>query len=112
MHDHDSKANLLWQSYKTRLGTTDFSGIQFDLNQHFIAQRAQNLEQLIANFSRTDIDQVVKNLPSYKAPGPDGFNIDFTKNVGLSSVKISTAFLMHSSVEISVYRVLMDHTSL
>jgi len=31
------------------------------------------------NFTKTEIDQVVKNLPSYKAPGPDGFNTDFLK---------------------------------
>lgn len=30
-------------------------------------------------FPRAEIDQVVKHLPSHKAPGPDGFNIDFLK---------------------------------
>jgi hypothetical protein len=35
LYDHDSKVELLWQSFKARLGTTNFSGIQFDLSQQF-----------------------------------------------------------------------------
>jgi len=31
------------------------------------------------HFSKQEIDQVVKSLPSDKAPGPDGFNSDFVK---------------------------------
>jgi hypothetical protein len=34
---------------------------------------------LIQRFTRQEIDKVVKILPSYKAPGPDGFNTDFLK---------------------------------
>ena len=30
-------------------------------------------------FSKQEIDQVVKSLPSDKAPEPDGFNSDFVK---------------------------------
>jgi hypothetical protein len=47
LYDHDSKAKFLWQSFKARLGTTNFSGIQFDLSQHFDEQRALDLSQLI-----------------------------------------------------------------
>lgn len=43
LYDHDSKAELLWQSFKARLGTTNFSRIQFDLSQHFDEQRALDL---------------------------------------------------------------------
>jgi hypothetical protein len=32
VYDHDSKANLLWQSFMARLGTTNFSGLLFDLS--------------------------------------------------------------------------------
>jgi hypothetical protein len=61
------------------LGTNNFAGIQFDLAQHFDEQRSLNLSQLTESFSKAEIDQVVKHLPSYKAPGPDGFNTDFIK---------------------------------
>jgi hypothetical protein len=30
-------------------------------------------------FSRSEIDQIIKNLPSNKSPGPDGFNTDFVR---------------------------------
>lgn len=68
---------MLWQSFKQRLGMTEFSGLQFDLSAHFT--NPVDLSFLIENFSRTEIDQVVRSLPSYKAPGPDGFNTDFLK---------------------------------
>lgn len=77
VYDHDSKAALLWNSFKERLGSSSFTGIQFNLSQHFSEQR--DLSQLVERFSKHEIDQMVKNLPSYKAPGPDGFNTDFLK---------------------------------
>lgn len=79
VYDHDSKANLLWESYKARLGTTNFSGLLFNLSEYFEEHRAIDFSQLITTFSQQEIDQVVKSLPSYKAPGPDGFNTDFLK---------------------------------
>lgn len=36
--DHDSKTDLLQNSFKARLGTTSFSGIQSDLPQFFATQ--------------------------------------------------------------------------
>jgi hypothetical protein len=79
LYDHDTKANLIWNSFKERLGTSNFSGILFDLSQFFATQRNLDFSQLTQPFSKTEIDQVVRNLPSYKAPGPDGFNTDFLK---------------------------------
>lgn len=38
-----------------------------------------DLFALVAPFSNQEIDQVVKSLPSDRAPGPDGFNTDFVK---------------------------------
>lgn len=75
--DHDSKALMLWQSFKQRLGSTEFTSIQFNLSQHF--QNQIDLSMLVEKFTRAEIDQVVKHLPSHKAPGPDGFNTDFLK---------------------------------
>ena len=31
-------------------------------------------------FTQEEIDDVVKNLPADKSPGPDGFNNEFLKN--------------------------------
>lgn len=77
IYDHDAKANLLWQSYKERLGTSNFTGILFDLTQHFSTQR--DLSQLVEPFTISKIDQIVRSLHSYEALGPDGFNTNFLK---------------------------------
>jgi hypothetical protein len=38
-----------------------------------------NFSSLVSPFSHDEIDAVVKNFPSDKSPGPDGFNTDFLK---------------------------------
>jgi hypothetical protein len=52
--------------------------MQFDL--HAIVKRHDNLEVLCSPFSTEEIDNVILDLPSDKAPGPDGFNNTFIKN--------------------------------
>lgn len=74
--DHDQKANLLYESFRDRLGISEFTGIIFDmaslLTQH-------NLEGMDENFTNEEIDRVIKSLPNDHAPGPDGFNGLFIK---------------------------------
>jgi hypothetical protein len=77
LFDRTSKADLLWASYKERLGTTDNIFMQFDLGT--LLQRSNELGCLSEPFSHEEIDDVVKNLPLDKSPGPDGFNTDFVK---------------------------------
>jgi hypothetical protein len=67
---HEAKATLLWESYKEQLGTTEFSEMLFNLS---------DLLQRVDPFSKEEIDSIIKNLPSEKSPGPDGFNTDFLK---------------------------------
>jgi hypothetical protein len=47
-------------------------------NLHEMVQQ-HNLEQIEAHFTKEDIDNVIKKLPSDKAPGPNGFNGIFLK---------------------------------
>lgn len=75
--DHDAKANLIWNAFKERLGTSSFQGINFNLTELILAD--QDLSFLVSPFLKEDIDLVVKHLPSDKSPGPDGFNTDFYK---------------------------------
>ena len=49
----------------------------------------KDLSELEAPFSMDEIDQVIKDIPSERAPGPDGFNGSFLKNVGILSKKTS-----------------------
>lgn len=47
--DHDQKANLLWSSFKQRLGVSDFSSMAFNLNSLLIEHN--NLDEIDADFS-------------------------------------------------------------
>lgn len=75
--DHNAKAELIWHSFKERLGTSDFNGVSFNLAQQLNIHL--DLSSLVQPFSNEEIDVVVKSLPSNKSPGPDGFNTNFIK---------------------------------
>jgi hypothetical protein len=75
--DHESMAGLLWSDYKGRMGRSDGIQMQFDLSQ--LLQRVEGLDELTEPFSRKEIDDVIKAMPSDRAPGPDGFNGLFLK---------------------------------
>jgi hypothetical protein len=77
LFDHASKADLLWSAYKERLGSSDPIAMQFDLGA--LLHSSTELGCLSEAFSHEEIDDVVKNLPRDKSPGPDGFNTDFVK---------------------------------
>jgi hypothetical protein len=77
LYDHASKADLLWTAYKERLGSSDSISMQFDLGA--LLHSSTELGYLSEAFSHEEIDDVVKNLPRDKSPGPDGFNTDFVK---------------------------------
>ncbi len=37
-------------------------------------QRVEDLDHLSENLSTKELDRIIKNLPTDRAPGPDGFN--------------------------------------
>lgn len=74
---HEDKSLLLWQSYKDRLGTTEFTEMQFDLSS--LLQSYEDLESLQMPFTKEEINKVVQSMPRHKSPGPDGFNTDLKK---------------------------------
>jgi hypothetical protein len=75
--DHDEKAGLLWNSFRSRLGVSVPISPTFDFSPFF--ERFEGLETLSAPFSHEEIDKVVAHMPSDKAPGPDGFSGLFLK---------------------------------
>lgn len=75
--DHTEKASILLQTYKQRIGKTDFPTMQFNLQQ--LIPRHDNLTSLSDNFTKEEIDAVVKQMPNDKSRGPDGFNGLFIK---------------------------------
>jgi hypothetical protein len=74
--EHDQKANLLWNSFKQRLGYSEFTNIAYNLNSILVEH---NLNHLDADFNQQEIDAIIKCLPNNHAPGPDGFNGLFIK---------------------------------
>ena len=78
--DHAGKAGILWESFKKRLGKSEGHTMHFDL-QNLLADQInpdifRDIEQ---PFSDEEINNVVKELPTDKSPGPDGFNNEFLK---------------------------------
>ena len=74
------------------MGTSNFTSISFDLASFF--NPPPDLSSLVESFARTEIDAVVKALPSNKAPKPDGFNVDFIKKYWPIIIQISIDFVM------------------
>jgi hypothetical protein len=76
--NHAAKEEIIFTSFKERLGTAEQPQMLFDL-QTFI-QPTPGLEELSSPFTKAKIDAVVKSMPIDKAPGPDGFNGQFLKS--------------------------------
>jgi hypothetical protein len=74
--NHEQKANLIWSSFKDRMGASDFKNISYDLSSLLVPQ---NLSEIDSDFSQEEIDLVIKTLLDSHAPGPDGFNGLFIK---------------------------------
>lgn len=72
VYDHPSKASLIWNDFKERLGSSCFEQMLFDLDTLIAAEA--DLSSLEAPFTHMEIDNVIKMLPNDKFPGPDGFN--------------------------------------
>lgn len=73
---------MLWEAFRDKLGISELQNIDLDLSN--LLQLSEELHILDQPFTKEEIDQVVKDLPSDKSPGPDGFNTDFIKkNVGI-----------------------------
>src|SRR4051812_45011307 len=75
--DHNQMANLLWSSYKERMGVSQGIHMGFDLSS--LIPPVEGLQDLSSPFSQAEIMEVLKDLPVDRAPGPDGFNGFFIK---------------------------------
>jgi hypothetical protein len=76
--EHKDMEQLIFDTYKQRLGTSHSPDMLFEL-QHII-QPVPGLEELSVPFTKEEIDLVVKHMHVDKAPGPDGFNGKFLKS--------------------------------
>jgi hypothetical protein len=75
--NHEEKADFIWLSFKERLGTSEFNGLNIDLDS--LINPSHNLDRLQEEFTKEEIDKIIKDFPSHKSPGPDGFNGEFLR---------------------------------
>jgi hypothetical protein len=71
IYSHDHKAAIIWELYKNRLVTSEDTKMQFQL-QDII--ESHDLLHLDNPFTNDEIEAVIKEIPSDRAPGPVGFN--------------------------------------
>ena len=77
VEDHVGKEAIIHNTFKERLGTSGNFQMKFDLPR--IIKNIADLDQLTTPFTREEIDQVIREMPPDKAPGPDGFTGLFLK---------------------------------
>ena len=106
--NHSIKASMLWESYKGRLGQSEFQTMLLDL--HSLLSTSEDLGCRETPFTHQEIDRVIASLPSDKSPGPDGFNSDLSRNVGLLLKRIFTCFVKLSFQGRFACKALMDLT--
>lgn len=69
IEQHDLKATALWQSFKERLGISEYPNMLFDLDS-LIAR--VDLPSMDHAFSKEEILEALKNMSEDHAPGLDG----------------------------------------
>lgn len=74
---HEGKAAIIWNAFRNRMGVTEETVMQFQLEDLFSSQ--VDLSSLIEPFTQEEINNIVRRMPPDKAPGPDGFNGLFLK---------------------------------
>jgi hypothetical protein len=77
IYDHFEKTALLLENFRTRMGSSISPEMQYNLDD--LVLNHEGLDQISAPFTKEEIDNVVKQMPTDKAPGPDGFNGMFFK---------------------------------
>jgi hypothetical protein len=61
-YSHEEKAEIIWETFKSIMGTSEFSAMHFDLDD--LIQHVLNLKNLEDPFTHEEVDAMVKNLPS------------------------------------------------
>jgi hypothetical protein len=75
--DHTEKSALFYQEFKSRMGCSVPTSLQFQVDN--IVPFCGNLDHLCLPFTHKEIDNIILEFPSDKAPGPDGFSNLFFK---------------------------------
>lgn len=76
---HEEKANHLWCVLKDKMGKSSNACMEFDMGS--LVHGEVELTELASPFLVAEIDNIIKIMPSDKAPAQDGFNGAFIKKV-------------------------------
>jgi hypothetical protein len=78
--DHEGKAAILWKNFKERMDNAGNPKMLFNIEDLYPSKlSSESKNKLEKTFSDKEIDDVIKDLPNDKSPGPDGFNNEFIK---------------------------------
>lgn len=77
VYSHESKALIIWQSFKERLGVSCYQCRVLNLAD--LIMPTAILESLEIPFSKNKYESIINGLPLGKSLGPDGFNLDLMK---------------------------------
>ena len=69
--DHQQLAGMFWADFNQRMGQS--KGIQMGFDLDTLISRIDGLEELSLPFTDSEVDAVIKNMPTDRAPGPDRF---------------------------------------
>ena len=75
--DHAGKEAIIYHTFKERLGKSGEFQMKFNLPD--IIKKVEGLETLTVPFTKQEIDVIVNEMPTDRAPGPDGFSGIFIK---------------------------------
>lgn len=81
--EHERKEEIIFDHFSNALGRG--ARREKDLNWDNLNFPELELQELGAPFTKDEVKSAINEMPSEKAPGPDGFTGDFSKVVGRSS---------------------------
>jgi hypothetical protein len=80
LFEHEEKAEVLWNTFRNRMGHTTSPEVLFNLEE--MMHESIDLAHLAEPFTNEEIDQVIKEMKSERAPGPYGLNAHLLKKCG------------------------------
>jgi Reverse transcriptase (RNA-dependent DNA polymerase) len=77
-YEHKAKADILHLHFCKMMGTEHQQTTEFDCTNFFTNQEV-HMRDIQGDFTRQEIEEVIKTWPNNKAPGPDGYTGEFLK---------------------------------
>jgi hypothetical protein len=77
-YEHKEKSDILHRHFCRLMGTEHQQTTDFDCTQFFTSQEV-HMRDIQEDFTREEIEEVIKTWPNNKAPGPDGYMGEFLK---------------------------------